>query len=366
MYLPIIKPIFRLVLKIASIVLFLITILAAYGGRINPEYFPYFSWLTLGLPYLAIASMIVTVIWFCCGKIITGALGVAALVVSWGPITTAVPLHFAQKPENEKRTFTLLTYNILHGIDQTQHKTDTLGVRQEGNPALEFIINSGADIVNVQELANVNNDREVPNISQYIDTIRKIYPYRVENSETDRKVFSKFPITLKAHNIWYSYCELQMPWGKMSLINIHLPSYSLSDEERGVVKELVSVKKTEDGLKELKGPIRKKLNNSFQYRAEIVGELKGLIEEIDGPLIVAGDFNDVPESYAYRMIRSAGLDDAYVDTSFGPMITYNQHGFWFHLDQVFYRPDPLKALKVSKKGVKYSDHYPVFAEFEWR
>lgn len=365
MYLPIIKPIFRLAIKIASIVLFIITIMAAYGGRINPEYFPYFSWLTLGLPYLAIASMIVTVIWLCCGKILTGAIGLVALIISWSPITTAVPLHFAQKPVDDKRTFSLLTYNILHGIDQTQNKTDSFGLKQIGNPALEFIINSGADIVNLQEMANLERSDEIPNIQDYIDTIRKIYPYRIENSETDRKVFSKFPITLKAHNIWYSYSELKMPWGKLSLISIHMPSYSLSDGERGVVKELVSVRKTEDGLKELKGPIRRKLNNSFQFRAEIANELKDLIEEIEGPLIVAGDFNDVPESYAYRTIRSAGLDDAYVDTSFGPMITYNQHGFWFHLDQVFYRPNPLKALKVSKSSVKYSDHYPLFCEFEW-
>lgn len=364
MYLPIIKPIARTGLRILSIVLFILTIAAAYGGRVNPEYLPYCSWLTLALPYFAIATMIVTVIWFGYGKIFTGALGVIALILSWGPISTSVPIHFPSKPVDENRTFKLLTYNILHGVDQTQNQTDSLGLLQEGNPTIEYIINSGADIVNMQEFADLN-DYEIPNLSQYMDTIRKIYPYRIEEWVTDRKVFSKFPISAIKFDKWYDIYKVHTTWGNLTLINMHLPSYSLTDDERQVVKEIVSVKKTEDGLRELKGSIREKLNESFKIRAGIARELKEDIEQIKGPLIVAGDFNDVPESYAYRTVVSSGLADAYSQTSFGPLITYNQHGFLFHLDQIFYRQDPLKALKVTKGTLKCSDHYPLMAEFEW-
>lgn len=353
-----------MVLRIVSIILFLLTIASAYGGRVNPEYVPYCSWLTLALPYFAIATMAVTVVWFCCGRIFTGAIGVIALIVSWGPISSGVPFHFPSKPTDEKRTFTFLTYNIIHGIDQMQHRTDAFGLKQNGNPTIEFIINSGADIVNLQEFADLN-DYEIPNLSQYIDTIRKIYPYRIEDWKTDRKIFSKFPVNAIKYTMWYDLYRIRTTWGDLTLINMHLPSCSLSAGERQVVKEIVSVKKTEDGLKELRGSIREKLNESFKTRARIARELKEVIGQTEGPLIVAGDFNDVPESYAYRTVISAGLEDAYSQTSFGPVITYNQHGFLFHLDQIFYRPNPLKALKVTKGTLKSSDHYPLMAEFEW-
>lgn len=352
-------------LRIASIVLFLLTIAAAYGGRVNPMYFAYPSWLTLALPYLAIATVAITVIWLCCGKFFTGALGVLTMIACWEPVTVAVPLHSQIRPEDDNRTFTLLTYNILHGIDQMQNRTDSVGaVSQEGNPAIEFIINSGADIVNIQEMVTLD-DREIPNLSDYMDTIRKIYPHIIDNSETDRKVFSKFPVCLVKNTYWYNLYKIKTPWGGLNLINMHIPSYSLNDDERQVVKEIMSIKKSENGLRELKGSVREKLNESFKYRAKVVGELKTMIESTEGPLIVAGDFNDVPESYAYRTVTSTGLEDAYVQTSFGPAITYNQHGFLFHLDQIFYRPDPLRALSVTKGKLKSSDHYPLMARFEW-
>lgn len=83
-----------------------------------------------------------------------------------------------------------------------------------------------------------------------------------------------------------------------------------------------------------------------------------------GPMIICGDFNDVPESYAYRLLKGNDLKDAYVETGFGPMITYNAHAFWFHLDQIFYR-GALRPLSVRKGKTKLSDHYPLFAEFEF-
>ena len=67
----------------------------------------------------------------------------------------------------------------------------------------------------------------------------------------------------------------------------------------------------------------------------------------------------------FRSIRGNDLGDAYAETSFGPLITYNRHGFLFHLDQILYRDKFMKALKVEKGSLKSSDHYPLLSEFEW-
>lgn len=318
------------------------------------------SVLTLALPYFVLATVAVTIAWFCAGRWFTASIGVLALVASWGPASTAMPMHFASSPKNEKRTFRLLTYNILHGWDQQD------SLMRSGNRSFRYVLESDADLVGLQEVVDIDDPAEVPAFQGALrDSLFRKYPYMAGTTRCDLKVLSKYPVRLVHEYPTFSLYEVKMPWGKLNWINMHMESFHLTDEERKVMREVLSVKDTEDGLKEMKGSISDKLKSGFLRRAERSKDLREVINRTPGALIVSGDFNDVPESYAYRILRGDDLRDAYVDTSFGPMITYNRHGFWFHLDQILYRPDPLKALKVKKGRLKSSDHYPLLAEFEW-
>lgn len=359
--LSVIKPFVRLGLKILSVVLFVLTLVSAYGGRINPEYIVTPSILTLALPYFAIATALVTVAWFCSGRWLTAALGVATLVVAWNPINTAFPLHFSKSPADKSRTFTLLTYNVIHGWDQ-EHPD-----YPKSDRTFKYILESGADLVGLQEAVDLNDVYEIPSLEGGLrDSLYKVYPYRGGSWRNDIKVLSKYPVKTVKEEVTHSLFEIRMPWGKLSWINFHLSSFNLTDEERDVMKEVVSIKNTEEGLKEMKGSLKDKLKKGFINRKDTAAILRELINSVSGPLIVSGDMNDVPESYVYRLLRGADLCDAYTETSFGPLITYNRHAFWFHIDQILYRPNPLKALKVDKGRLKSSDHYPLTVEFEWQ
>lgn len=350
-----------MVLRILSFILFLLTILAAYGGRINPEYLMFPSALTLALPYFAIATLVVIVAWLCAGRWFTAAIGALALVAAWGPISTAVPLHFSSKPTEPDHTFSLLTYNILHGEDQQDPEM------KAGNRSFQYVLDSDADLVGLQELINIDDKYEVPKFEGALrDSLLKKYPYRAGTSNCDLKVWSKYPVKLIDEYPTFSLYEVKMPWGKLNWINMHMSSFHLTDEERKVMRDVISVKDTEEGLKEMKGTIREKLKRGFTNRAERARALRTIIDDLKGPVIVSGDFNDVPESYAYRIVKGEDLGDAYAETSFGPAITYNRHGFWFHLDQIFYSKDTLRPLSVKKGTLKSSDHYPLLSEFEWK
>lgn len=360
MFLPLVKPIFRMIFRILSFILFILTLISAYGGRMNPEYLMLPSVLTLALPYFAIATIIVTIAWLCAGRWFTAAIGVLVLVAAWQPISTAMPLHMSKKAEYPDRTFKLLTYNILHSWDQEDPEM------KSGNRALRYVLDSGADLVGLQELVNYDNPEEVLKFNGPLrDSLFTIYPYRAGTDASDLKVLSKYPVKLISDNYTHALYEVTLPWGKLHWINVHLISFQLTDEERMVMSEVLSVKDTEQGLKEMKGSIREKLKTGFTKRAECAREVRELIESTPGPLIISGDFNDVPESYTYRILKGDDLADAYTETSFGPMITYNRHAFWFHIDQILYRPNPLLALSVKKGHIKSSDHYPLIVEFEW-
>ncbi len=350
-----------MILRISSVILFILTILAAYGGRINPEYLMFPSALTLALPYFAIATLTVTVAWLCTGHWLTAAVGALALVATWDPVTTAVPLHFPSEPTDKNRTFSLLTYNILHGGDQQDPQM------KAGNRSFQYVLDSDADLVGLQEVIDIDDRYEVPGFEGVLrDSLFRRYPYRAGTSNCDLKVWSKYPVRLIREYHTFSLYEVKMPWGRLNWINMHLSSFNLTDEERKVMREVVSVKDTEEGLRDMKGSIREKLKIGFSRRAERARALREVADGLTGPLIISGDFNDVPESYAYRIVKGNDLGDAYAETSFGPMVTYNRHGFWFHLDQIFYRTEFLKPLSVEKGTLKSSDHYPLLSEFEWK
>lgn len=369
MILPIIKPIFKIAMFIASLILYGLTILAAYGGRFNPDIFTFPGILTLALPYFAITTLVVTIAWFATRNLIGGAMGVLAIIASWSPISSAVPLAGSKDADEGAKTFSVMTYNLIHGIDQQ----DTTNRNINGIPAFEYILNSGADIVAVQELIHIN-DQEIPGFTpQLRDSLKKVYPYWGGDEHVDMKVFSKFPIKFEkqfnrftddVHDQRHSIYTLNVDGRKLTLVNVHLRSFNFNRHERDVITGMTSVHGAKESMKEMKTSMRDKMRVSFQDRKHDAQVLREIIDNIQGPLILCGDFNDVPESYAWRLLKGDDLNDAYCETGFGPLVTYNQHMFWFHLDQIFYRGN-LKALSVKKGKLKASDHYPLIAEFEF-
>lgn len=362
----IISPILRTTGKIASLVLYALTLAAAYGGHVNPDYMTIPAILTLALQYLAIATFVVAVIWLISKRFIIGGLGILTLVIGWGNISSAVPISFPKSAPEGATTFTLLTFNSLH-LDDIQHPD------ADGNRASRFLMNCGADIICLQELEDWNDSEEIHNFPAAVrDSLFAVYPYRATGDfrNSDLKVLSKYPVKLvpgvaeltEYSRNRFSYFRVDIKGKRVGIINMHLTSYSLSDEERKVITDIHGARTAKKSIREFKSTIFSKLQHSFQGRADNVDDMVALTENMRGPIIICGDFNDVPASWAYRKMLKAGFKDAYTATNFGPTITFNQHLFLFHLDQIFYRGD-IEPLWVKREKIKTSDHYPLMAEF---
>lgn len=367
MFFPLVKPILRTALLILSLLLYALTILAAYGGRFNTEFFTFPAVMTLALPYLSMATLLVSVLWFIFGKIFAGGFGVLALICSWGPITSVLPFGSSKEPTPGAQTFTLMTYNICHGRPLD-------GKDSTANRTIDYLINSGVDIICLQELEKFNAG-EVPGLTESQEKeLRKVYPYFVGDPSNDMKVLSKYPVVFEnGYNYVegtfdqkrFSFFKVNVNGRKLTIINVHLQSFMLTKDDLAVVDGLRKAEPVDSGLKSFNKSIYKKLHKGFKQRQYDIKILRRTINRMKGPMIICGDFNDVPESYAYRLLKGEDLHDAYVETGFGPMVTFNAHWFWFHLDQIFYRGD-LKALDVRRGNLKASDHYPVIATFEFK
>lgn len=369
----IISPLIRLALKIASIVLFVVTLAAAFGGKVNPDYMALPSVLVLALPYLAIATLLTGIGWLLSGRLIMAALAALTLFAGWSTLKDVTPIAFSKSPQEGARTFRILTFNSLHLADTTRRS-------DPGNRAIRFLAECGADIVCLQELVDFEDPAEIHHWSRgLIDSLYAAYPYRATGKRgpaQDLKILSKYPVkampmkckATEDEDFWgprrrWALFEVDIDGFKLPIADFHMPSYNLSDTEREVVTEIKGVNSAKKSIKEFRYEIFPKLGEAFRTRAQNVEEMIATTSSLN-TMIACGDFNDVPGSWSYALMRKAGFQDAYPETSLGPTNTFNQFLFLFHIDQIFYRGSRLKALKTKRHRINTSDHYPVEATFE--
>lgn len=362
MKIPIISPIIRIVAKIITVVIWLVTFASAYGGSTDPQYFTLPAILCLLLPYLAILSAILIIAWLCGGRFIFAAIGAFLLFIPSSHILTAVPFGHSRSAADDSRTFSIMSWNVIHTEDLRNPDFPT-------NRAVEYMLSSGADIITLAELNDFSATELKKATPEQRDSLFAIYPYKGGGNNTDIKILSKYPVkeipveTSITNRHPFSFFSVKMPQGEITVAMVHLHSYNLTDEERQVVTDIKSINSAKSSVKEFKGSIFAKMRTAFRLRGEEAAELRAQINKTEGPLIVCGDFNDVPDSWTYRLVRGEDMHDAYIETNFGPAITYNLHLFYFHIDQMLYRGD-LKALSLRIGKIKTSDHYPLIGTFE--
>lgn len=348
-----------------NIVCGLCTLLAGYGGYINPDKFALAQLANMTFPGWIVLTLILLAVNLFIRKKLAW-LSVVVLVACIGPILTISPLNFTSRslsPDDESRTFTLLTYNVYNFRDNQ-------GVNPEwGNRTLSYILSTDADIVCLQESSNLNG---VGKKAQR-DSINSRYPYRLYSNRSGEVLLSKYHATEidTPQPDWGSgsFCayNVEVEGHEVTVVNCHLQSIGLTDDDKELYRELTDKElrnPSRSELSKVKNGIVTKLLAAFRIRAQQARYIKEFLATRKGNVILVGDFNDVPGSYAYRTIKSDGLKDAYSECAFGPTVTYNDNRFYFRIDQMLYRGD-LEAVRIKRGDLRSSDHYPLLATFLW-
>lgn len=343
----------------------LCTLLAGYGGYINPDKFALAQLANMTFPGWIVLTLILLAVNLFIRKKLAW-LSVIVLVACIGPILTISPLNFTSRslsPDDESRTFTLLTYNVYNFRDNQSVNPEW------GNRTLSYILSTDADIVCLQESSNLNG---VGKKAQR-DSINSRYPYRLYSSRSGEVLLSKYHATEidTPQPDWGSgsFCayDVEVEGHEVTVVNCHLQSIGLTDDDKELYRELTDKElrnPSRSELSKVKNGIVTKLLAAFRIRAQQARYIKEFLATRKGNVILVGDFNDVPGSYAYRTIKSDGLKDAYSECAFGPTVTYNDNRFYFRIDQMLYRGD-LEAVRIKRGDLRSSDHYPLFATLLW-
>lgn len=192
--------------------------------------------------------------------------------------------------------------------------------------------------------------------------------FNLEGQKWGIATFSHYPIINKGvvqfetrtKNIAI-YTDVITPLDTFRIFNVHLQSYRLAKKDYDYIDSLQQ-KITIDGNANKR--IADKLKSAFRVRAEQVATLKQFIQESPYKVILCGDFNDTPISFAYDQLTEK-LEDAFLQSGFGIGHTFINPLPLFRID--FILTDPvLAAYNFHSVHKEYSDHYPIITTLRKR
>lgn len=330
--------------------------------KISPLKTNIFSYIGLGFGVILLINILYLILWIVTKKWWLAIFSLASLLICTKPITTFFPLNISKKEIPEK-SIKILTYNVK--AFENESKRDC-----EKRPLLNYIADTDADIVCLQEYF-VSKTGQSFITQKDINRILNKYPYRYvspldfsnEYYFWGLAIFSKYPIENKRDIIFEkSYngaaiYTLNIEGEKYTIANVHLESNQITSEDKQLYSQYIQ-SDNEVKLEDVTTNIRKRLGRGFRKRAAQTNLIKRAIAKTDSDnIIICGDFNDTPISYAYNNLKT-GLSDAYVSNCFGTGITYHEDFFLFRIDYIFHSKN-LKATQTRVDKVKYSDHYPL-------
>jgi endonuclease/exonuclease/phosphatase family metal-dependent hydrolase len=329
--------------------------------HVSPGDFALPAFFGLAYPYLLLINIILAIIWAMLLRF-EAFISIVVIAIGFTHFSNYIKLI---KPARDKiNTYKVLSYNVRL-FNYFENKKPVSSEKK----ILEFLKNQKPDILCLQEFFVLGNP------SQEDTAIKtalggKYYSHmkvlgRGKNKYYGIATYSKFPILRRGEIIHPGssslsiYSDVLIGKDTLRIYNNHLQSFRLKRMERSFIEEMTDPadKETMDEVKSLSVSLKK----GFARRALQAQVVKDHINRSAYPVIVAGDFNDTPVSYAYRKIRK-GLNDSFVSSGYGAGFTYKGNYPPNRIDYILYdRSLTNSYFEIIK--VKYSDHYPIVAYF---
>ena len=140
--------------------------------------------------------------------------------------------------------------------------------------------------------------------------------------------------------------------------NVHLESLHLQQQDYEFISTMPRPQMEEEGnFRERTWNILKKMRRAFRKRALQAQMLSEHIQASPHPVILCGDFNDTPSSFAYSKL-AGHLDDAYTESGRGTGNTYAGSAPSYRIDYILYDTRFI-SYNYQTWEVDLSDHYMI-------
>jgi len=345
-------------MRLISITVFFVSVILFMSVRISPEVLPYTGVLPLLIPPFLLLNIALFFYLFLRRRIIF-LIPIAALAIGFSFL--GATYQYNKNAEEFPEGLRVLSYNV---------RLFNLGIKQDDKKSLtknsiQWAKDFPADIKCFQEfyqnytIPTYNSIKQISKEGTYEYTY-EMMEGQVKKNSYGLAIFSKYPIINSGkvfQNRWTNgaiFADVKVNKDTIRVYNTHLESMSIKADDLNNI----------DGIKENYKDTYRKLRSGTVIRANQVDLLKEHIQLSPYPVIVAGDFNDLPYSYTYSTLK-ADLKNAFEEAGRGFGFTYNRVLFFLRIDNIFH--DPIFEAKdfQTHREVDYSDHYPISAIFQW-
>ena len=307
----------KYILHLLAIITAFVLLFAAYGGRVSPMVWTLPSLATLALPVVALTALAVLCLLLLCRRWRSAIIIVGAFLLSWPTLRLISPFNVTSSKVNpDKEQLKVLTMNVTEF--NWQDNTD------EPSKNMRYILDEDADVVVIQEGLVYFSYESQRRIKPMLEELYKKYPYRKKHF-FDVGILSKYPfsevesqiLNQDTLNYFIKAWDVDAPGGNLRVVNMHLSSLRLTANESNVIESM----NTPSGRKRRIKSVTQKLGTGFRSHVRQATAIRRLLDDSAGDVLVMGDMNDTPGSFAYRTICGDDLHDAWADTGFGPVYT---------------------------------------------
>ncbi|SEJ50295.1 Endonuclease/Exonuclease/phosphatase family protein [Cyclobacterium xiamenense] len=335
-------------------IIFFVSLLLFFSVYVSPENWGYTGLFSLLIPvFLLLNLFLVFLLLF--GRLRLMVFPLLALLIGWKFLSVTFQWN---TPDRTTEGFSILSYNAMLFNNNWGHTNEELILN-----SVQWARDNPADIKCFQEfyqdyttpsknaLKILSNEGTYEHAFLPVDGNPKKKSFGIA-------IFSKFPIINSGkvfdnrRNNGAMFADIKIDKDTIRVYNTHLESMNIRAADL-------------DNLRGIKNQYRstiKKLKHGIHLRAAQARILKEHIENSPHPVILAGDFNDIPYSYTYFSFKKL-LKNAFEEMGRGFGFTYNKVLFFLRIDNIFFSA-PLQVLQFrTHREVDYSDHYPISASF---
>lgn len=324
-----------------------------------------FPLLFFGLIFFIIMWALARSRW-CWVSVIVLLLGMQQIIVTFG-------FHFPKDFDAVKKENTLrvLQWNVTSWDESNKEEKGGISYRPL---MLDLIQKQNADVLCFEEFFEpAKASGYDANIAAFV---KMGYPYyyfvpsaSYENEYENRvAIFSKLPI-IDSANFTYGentsaehliYTDIKVQQNTFRIIATHLQSVRFKAED---YQSLSKIKhRNKEGLRDSR-TIVSKLKTGYTYRYNQGEILHGQIKASPYPVIVCGDFNDVPNSNTYFKVKQ-NLRDAFLETGFFIGRTFRFISPTLRIDYIL-TDKKFTIDQMHVMHVPYSDHYPLETDIQY-
>lgn len=355
------------------IALLCVFLAASVTPHLHPASWWFVGFTGLLFPYLLLSLLVMMFFCVLFKKARLAVAGLIAIVISIPSIGLIFGRHFSNdfSPAKDSTALRIMSWNVRRFTPYNKDYFDP--INNNLRDIVEEVVKYQPDVLCLQEFYT-GSSKKRRNLELFRDSLH--YPYvsiettttGASRSQSGTVIFSRYPFTKTyTYQLPEAYAtaaedpvaaDILVGKDTIRVITFHLQSYGFLNRD---YEDLYKIKNQEDqGLRASKNIFRK-MQYAFSLRGVQSDIIRQEVNRSPHPVIVCGDLNDVPNSYAYQTVRG-DMQDAFLEKGggLGKSFISGRSKFltWLptlRIDYIFTHPS-LQVQQFKMVTRKLSDH----------